>query len=351
MDKDSRTYHSFLRDESFKHWVLKPDQESNLFWQEYLIAHPEEEGAIKMARQVLLTIQFNKYTDQETDEKYKLFRNIITNQKSARGIALEKAHFNQQKSKKLSAYWSMAASFLLVLGLSFYLFLQTNQRVSEPVTVATIVKENTKGRKSIIILPDGTSVKLNSASRISYPETFDSLQRVVQLSGEAYFEVVEDTSKPFSVIAGNLRTTALGTAFNVQAWQDDEKVQVALTEGKVKVEQMNGINQEENYYLNPGQMITHNLNNEEMNIAAFDPLRELGWKDGIIVFHKASMQEFVQKLSRWYGIEFDIQGTTDQPWSIDGHFENESLEEILESLSFTYKLSYEMKNDKVILKL
>ena len=351
MDPKNKTYHSFLRDESFKKWVLQPDQESNQFWQEYMIAHPQEQEEINKARQVIRSIRFDEYNEQEDDEKYQVLRNIITGQKSSRGIALEKAQFNQQRSRKISTYWSVAASFLLVLGLGFYLLFQNNIVEQKPVAVATIVKENPKGRKSTIILPDGTTVKLNSDSRISYPEIFDSLQRVVQLSGEAYFEVVEDVAKPFSVVAGELKTTALGTAFNVQAWQDDDQIQVALTEGKVKVQSVNGLNQEDNYYLDPGQMITHIVNSEEFNIAAFDPLQELGWKDGIIVFRQASMQEFIEKLSRWYDVEFEIKGNPDQSWSIDGRFENESLEEILESLSFTYKLTYELAGEKIILKI
>jgi len=352
MNKKQRDYISFLKDESFRNWVIQPNHESNLFWQQYLKANPDQENDIKKAREVLLTIKFDEYQEQEKDEKFIVFRNIITGQKSGRGIAFEKAQFNKHKNKRISAYWSSAASFLLVLGLGFYFLFQYINEPSKTLAFATIVKENPKGRKSTIILPDGTTVKLNSSSSISYPEQFDSLHRVVQLKGEAYFEVARDSTKPFSVIAGELKTTAIGTAFNVQAWQNEGHIQVALAEGKVKVQKITVTeDQEDDYYLNPGQMIIHDSNSNELKIKSFDPNLELGWKNGIIVFQQASMQEFIDKLSRWYGVEFEIKGNPMQPWSIDGQFENESLKEILESLSFTYKISYEIIGEKVIIKI
>ncbi len=352
MDPKDKTYHSFLRDESFKKWVLQPNQESNQFWQEYIIAHPQEQEEINKARQIIRSIQFDEYKEQGGDQKYQIFRNIITGQKSARGIALEKAQFNTQRAIKNSGYWSIAATVLLVIGLGFYFFWYGSQSsIPETKTIATIVKENASGRKSTILLPDGTKVKLNSESRLSYPELFEGEKRIVHLSGEAYFEVANDPQKPFSVVSGDIKTTALGTEFNVQAWPGDEIIQIALAEGKVKIARINDTTNNDQYFLDPGQKIIHQTKTEEFQISAFDPIREIGWKDGILSFHQADLQEFMSKLSRWYGVSFEIEGKENTQWSIDGRFENESLEEILESLSFTYKINYELKNNQVILKL
>jgi transmembrane sensor len=352
MDQKDKTYQSFLKDESFKNWALQPDQESNQFWQEYIIAHPQEQEEINKARQIIRSIQFDEYKEREADQKYQIFRNIITGQKSARGIVLEKAQFNTQRAIKNSGYWSIAATVLLVIGLGFYFFWYGSQSsIPETKTIATIVKENASGRKSTILLPDGTKVKLNSESRLSYPELFEGDQRTVHLSGEAYFEVAKDPLKPFSVISGDIKTTALGTAFNVQAWQDESVIQVALAEGKVRIGKTEDASANDHYYLDPGQKIVHTANSAEFQISTFDPVQEFGWKEGIIVFHEANLNEFVNKLSRWYGVNFEIRGDKSTQWSIDGRFDNESLEEILQSLSFTYKINYEMKNNKVILKL
>lgn len=349
MDQKDRTYQSFLRDESFKNWVLQPNQENNQYWQEYINAHPEEQKEINKARQILRSIRFEEYKEQEADEKHQVLRNIITAQKSGRGLALEKAQLNHQRSKRLSSYWSIAASVLLVIGLGFYFWFSNQSTVAPPPTIATVVKENASGLKSTIILPDGSKVKLNSESRLTYPEVFSGDQRVVHLSGEAYFEVEKDEQRPFSVISGDIKTTALGTAFNVKAWQDQEIVQVALAEGKVSIGKVADNSTNDQYYLDPGQKIIHSANSGEFQINSFDPVQEFGWKEGIIVFHQATLDEFVNKLSRWFGVEFEVQGALSTQWSIDGRFENESLEEIMESLSFTYKINYEIKNNQVIL--
>lgn len=349
MDQKDRKYQSFLRDESFKKWVLQPNQENNQFWQEYIIAHPNEQDEIKKAKQVIRSIQFDEYKEQDTSEKYQVFRNIITGRKSDRGLALEKAQLNHQRTRKLSGYWSIAASVLLVIGLGFYFWYSNQTVINQPPVIATVVKENASGRKSTIILPDGSRVKLNSESKLTYPEVFEGNQRVVHLTGEAYFEVTKDTQKPFSVLSGDLKTTALGTAFNVQAWPGEATIHVALAEGKVRIGKIDNNSENDQYFLNPGQKIVHATNSAEFEISAFDPVQEYGWKEGIIVFHQAKLSEFVNKLSRWYGVEFELQGQASTEWSIDGRFENESLEEILESLSFTYKINYELKDNQVIL--
>lgn len=350
MEKKNRDFISFLQDESFKKWVFQPDQESNLYWQEYVKVHPGERNAIRKARQVMLSMRFQEFPESESDEKYEVFRNIIKGNRTPRGINIEKAQLSQRKTRKVSFYWSVAATVLLLLGFAFYFWFSSQNITKLPNEVATVVKQNPKGRKSFITLPDGTRVKLNADSKISYPERFDSLKREVYLAGEAYFEVEKDTQRPFSVIASDLVTTALGTSFNIKAWQDDSLIQVALAEGKVKVEKLDAV-EEDNYFLNPGQKIIHHAYTETFQVASFDPMLEFGWKDGVIIFQRASLDEFVHRISRWYGVGFDIQGYPDQPWSIDGRFENESLEEILESLSFTYKIDYQLKEDKVILTL
>jgi transmembrane sensor len=216
--------------------------------------------------------------------------------------------------------------------------------------VSIVLKENPKGRKSIVQLPDGSVVRLNSESRITYPEHFSNHERVVHLVGEAFFEVKENKESPFSVVTGDIITTVLGTSFNIQAWDDESTINVSLAAGKVSVSKI-GSSIGQAYYLNPGEKIIHEKNSNVFNMMNFDNLEEMGWKDGVLVFKQANLSEVINKISRWYDVEFELIGRQNEAWSFDGRFINESLNDVLETLSYTYKIDYKFVNKKVILHL
>ena len=112
--------------------------------------------------------------------------------------------------------YAAAAIFLITVGL--YYVTDNKQEVVQ-VAETQVIKENPNGVKSQIQLPDGTHVWLNAASRISYQENYSENARLITLEGEAFFEVVKDTKRPFRVTSGNVVTTALGTSFNINAYQ------------------------------------------------------------------------------------------------------------------------------------
>ena len=129
--------------------------------------------------------------------------------------------------------YAAAAAIFLSLG---YLFFELNKERDQPKQISTtlVVKENPRGVKSQIQLPDGTLVRLNAESSISYQSNFSDTARLISLTGEAYFEVVKDAQRPFRVTSNQVETTALGTTFNIKADKPDN-IEIALVEGKVKV--------------------------------------------------------------------------------------------------------------------
>lgn len=174
---------------------------------------------------------------------------------------------------------------------------------SEIAAINTKIAENPrmelvtpKGGEYQITLSDGTRITLNAASRLTYPRTFGSDQRIVELVGEAYFEVAKDENKPFIVKTATEDITVLGTHFNVNAYQDETRSFVSLIEGRVQVS-----SPETSKILVPGQqsvtsegtMIVQKINVEEV----------LAWKNGEFMFNNESLEDVMHKLSRWYNIE------------------------------------------------
>jgi transmembrane sensor len=257
---------------------------------------------------------------------------------------------NWQRRSGLSAGYKIAAALLLLAAFSFVVFFFMNNQTAEIAEVQIITKENLRGRKSTIFLKDGSIVYLNAESRIHFPEVFRDSLREVQLEGEAYFEISKDEAKPFVVSIGELKIRVLGTSFNANAYNDNEYIKVSLNTGKVRIESNDNNENADNskVELNAGQCVSYSTkHNSFTKVSVFNPLLDLGWKDGTIVFENTSMQTMLQRLERWYNVDFEIKNSPSFRWNYTGEFTNQTLQDVLESLSFSQKFEYKINQDKV----
>jgi len=249
------------------------------------------------------------------------------------------------KMKRSLGYWIRIAAVVFLVLSVWYVFKNYPPVINNEVQVInTIQKQNIAGQKSKIFLPDGSEVWLNAESSISYPEQFSSNQREVYLEGEAFFKIIKDQGRPFVVKSGHVFTTVLGTSFNVRAFNDESKICIALKTGKVKVE----IDQEtdnKTLFLEPGNGLQYNKLNHQTKIEEFDEEKLLSWKDGIIVFKDADLDEIINTLSRWYGVKFTVKNYPDEKWTYKGSFDNEILDNVLKSIGFSEGFSHTF-NDK-----
>lgn len=246
------------------------------------------------------------------------------------------------------AWMYAAASVVLLIGLFLYVG-RNDYAIEDKAIVGTIVKENPAGRRSQIALPDGTKVWLNAASKVKYSETFGQTDRNISLTGEAYFDIRKNEALPFVVSTASLSVTALGTEFNVRSYSEEASAEVLLTEGKVVVADLK--NQNEDMYLRAGESLSYAYNGGifEKNQLNFEHL--LAWRDGILSFQEASEQEVISRLDRWYGVQIRVENSYGgQPWEYTSRFENESLENVLHSMSHVKKFDFEINGDKVTFK-
>ncbi|CAL1517683.1 FecR domain-containing protein [Chitinophaga sp. MM2321] len=237
--------------------------------------------------------------------------------------------------------WLKAAAVgLLLLGTgAIAAFLLQQQGVKQLVISSSSLE------KRKIVLPDHSVVFLGPASSLTFPEKFPADKREIILQGEASFEVAKDAHRPFTVISENIRTTALGTSFKVRAYPGAGKVDVSLSYGKVVVCGIQKGVTADSTYLNPGEAAVYNNSSKHISktIAKEAPFN---YKENVLYFHRANMQEVITKLGIFYGIHVNSNpALNDVEWQVSGEFNQETLDVVMRNIAFTCDISYKISHD------
>lgn len=162
-----------------------------------------------------------------------------------------------------------------------------------------------RGRKWQLTLSDGTKVWLNAASSVRYPISFVGKERIVEVSGETYFEVAPDKNRPFSInIAGKGKIEVLGTHFDVNAYYDEDAIRTTLLEGKVKV--IRGGNSS---LLSPGQQAVLGNGTDDIKVINDANIDEvMAWRNGRFIFSDMDLKTIMRQLTRWYDVDVVYEG-------------------------------------------
>lgn len=266
--------------------------------------------------------------------------------------------FSDQRPKRkriITTYRAAAAIIIfLVFGIMAVFIVQQFSSGNDGLLVDSQLNQTEKqaqsGQKLRIFLPDGSIVWLNSETKLKYDEKFGDHARMVELEGEAFFEIVKKPEKPFIVKSGTLITTALGTSFNIRGYSSEDNIQVTLVSGKVLVESEQTSSPK--FMLDPGYGIHYLKENGTFYKEKRSVEKIIGWKDGILRFDNDNCQTVIEELSRWYGVKFVVENSfKGEEWRYSGWFENEYLDIVLESISFSQGFDYKIENEKVTLKM
>ncbi|GEP89724.1 iron dicitrate transporter FecR [Chitinophaga terrae (ex Kim and Jung 2007)] len=191
-----------------------------------------------------------------------------------------------------------------------------------------------RGGQYTITLPDGTRVWLNASTTLRYPTAFTGNERIVELSGEAYFEVAQDANRHFRVQTNTsghqpLNITVLGTSFNVQAYTDEPAQTTTLLTGKVSV----GAGSQA-VVLQPGRKAVLDKTAAGFNVQAADTAAALAWKEGFIYMQDADLAEIMRQISRWYDVDIVFEGNVTKQF--DGKIPRDTkLTTVLKALEST----------------
>jgi len=199
---------------------------------------------------------------------------------------------------------------------------------------------STGGRYNVV-LPDGTRVWLNAASALRFPVAFIQDERVVELQGEAFFEVVKDASKPFRVmLKNNASVTVTGTQFNVHDYTDETYSEVTLVEGSVTVNR-----QHNQQHLVPGQQLF--IDNINMQVKSnIDTEVSTGWRENRFVFYDADIKKIMREVKRWYAVEVVYEANVTELFNANIS-KSEPLSKLLHLLQATGKVKFKTENRKI----
>jgi len=245
-----------------------------------------------------------------------------------------------RKSKLLVNLRKVAAVLILPLVVTSF-FVGKNIENKEATTVSYNEIYASIGTRSTILLSDGSKVWLNSGSKLRYPDKFTNKNRVVFLTGEAYFEVHSDVNRPFIVRTNNVNVKATGTKFNVQALKSEREIRVSLISGKVEVNKQ--IDVKKSLVLAnlvPNQSLTYDTLTGKVQTLTGDIYEFIAWKDGQLVFRNKPFFEVVKKISQQYNVDIEIRGRELQDYRYRATFEEESLNEILKLLQLSSPMRF-----------
>jgi transmembrane sensor len=167
-----------------------------------------------------------------------------------------------------------------------------------------------RGGQYQLVLPDGTIVWLNAASSIRYPVAFPENERLVEVTGEAYFEVKKEAKRPFKVKGAGQEVLVLGTSFNMNVYEDEPLKKITLIDGAVQVQPQETISapnpQGQRVTLKPGQQAKVNRATNKMDVVAVDTDEATSWKNGLFYTRKANIGELMRQIGRWFDVEVDL---------------------------------------------
>ncbi len=212
----------------------------------------------------------------------------------------------------------------------------------KPATISYNILSTPRGGQYQLTLPDGSLVWLNAASSIRYPTTVTGTQRNVEITGEAYFEVAKNPSKPFIVTANGMQAEVLGTHFNINSYADESSVKTTLLEGAVQIKK--GVLQA---VLKPGQQAQLNESSELKILNNVNVDDVVAWKNGFILFKSADLKTIMRQVSRWYDVDVVYEGNIAQRNFTGEISRGVNLSELLKILQAS-NIHFEMKNKKLI---
>lgn len=230
-----------------------------------------------------------------------------------------------------------AVLFIPLLLAAFWMLYNSYQPANDiPETVFNTI-EVPPGTRSSFTLPDGTFVYLNAGSALKYPLNFNKGERRVELNGEAWFEVKKDPDHPFVVSTSDINIKVLGTSFNCSAYTNAEQIETALVEGKIEISGKSGKNQ---FLMEPGELAVFSRQEKTIEKAQTNLDKYIAWKSGKLMFRDDPMIKVIEKLGRWYRVEFRVENPEILNYTYSATFSGESLDQVLKMLALSAPINF-----------
>jgi transmembrane sensor len=343
-----------------------------------LLVNPEW----KNTADALSNLNFQSTVFENNEEAESAFETHLTRMKKAdvefNDIKLNYGEIETGRGKRNSKKWLIRAGVLAIAVILFFLFknvMVTSETKSAKQANLSQVTTKPGSRITQIQLSDGSIVRLNSSSSLTYDKNFGKNIREVSLIGEAFFDVTKDSSHPFIIHTNVIDIKVLGTAFNVKSYPGDQNTETSLIRGKVEVTLKNRSN--EKVYLNPNEKLVVANNSAFVNKTSVNqpgqrddktdisskltyavrPLTyypvdsaiiETSWIDNRLIFQEGEpFKDVAQKMERWYGVKIifaDEEASGIKPF---GSFTNETIVQALDALHESCGINYKISGNEI----
>ncbi len=374
--------YDILHDEKFIIWRLFQTKESKEYWDTFLVKHPHLKELLHKAITQFNYLKINNYKLPKDDKK-DIYRTILEN-------------IHRYKRRK-TFYRIASAAAVLMIGVLFVLFfthkgdneslfteekiigqrlpdkeiclisgekvISLNQHAKIKLTSdgnASVTYHTNRsqqfnlstskmnklvvpfGKRSSLILADGTKVWLNSGTELEFPSLFHDKTREIYIQGEIYLEVAQSDKKPFIVHTPKMQILVHGTSFNISAYKEDKEQSVVLVKGSVQVK-----NNNEWLSLSPNEMVK--ISEKKMEKETVDVLEHISWKGGVLIFNKTPMSEVLNKIGRYYNVEFESNSNVklNKKTCSGKLFLSNNLDSVMTSISTLSSTTYK-RNKQII---
>ncbi|MET0300467.1 MAG: FecR family protein [Flavitalea sp.] len=282
---------------------------------------------------------------------------------------IERLNNTEPEERRSFTRFLPVASIVILLAVMVYFIIPANNK-KQPATVAAVSEVATKpGSKTNLVLPDGSRVWLNAKSTLTYDKDFNTRIREVRLSGEAFFDVKKDSSRPFLIHTSDMDLRVLGTTFNVKSYPGDHSSEASLITGSLEIS-LNKRNKEK-ITLRPTEkiVVTNDKQTTPKGTATLAPtdvslvsirnithfksndslIVETSWMVNKLVFQDESFAEIALKMERWFGTRISISDKKIAQLHFTGMFEKESVEQALHAMSITEPFIFRKNGDGILI--
>lgn len=366
-----KTFEALLEDASIRHWVYENRNQPTHVWEEWARVQGVEGVYLQQLRIFLSELEGEPLV---LDENYIQARvqSALQKAKELENIGFDDSGAIIESPKSfwriVSDYWVVAASIMVFVGLG-YLVYTTKQNQPLPVVSfdqklnlshqeeSFVETTNPNKRNKMVVLPDGSTVILQKGSKLKYFDSYNTQNREVYLSGEAFFEVVKNPQKPFLVFTKDIVTKVLGTSFTVKAFDDDKEVKVMVKTGKVNVIQQKNLNIKDitektnigGISLTANQQVTyqreeHKLIKAELNNPQFLSLNN---NNQSFTFKSTPISDVFIQLSQAYGIEIVFDEKVMSKCTFTATLGTEPLDEKMKWICAAIDADYQVSGGRI----
>ncbi len=362
MQKHIYTVEELMLDESFVSWCLNDNTKISSHWQTIIKENQSQAEVFNEAKELIkllhgglsknevnrqiekVRLQLQERKKMQMDEETTSGQEIVL---SSNFTVTKDGRIKRNLFRVLTISAAAACLFFLMIW-GFSAIKNTDDLIANEFKPG-IIFQSALGQRRNVTLPDGSEVILNSNSNLTLGANFNESRRDVKLTGDAFFKIAKNASKPFVVLANEIQVVALGTEFYVHGnHNNNEEAKIDLLEGKVQVETNDKASAKKNLILLPGESAKTD-DGINLHKTIFDKTYLEDWINGNILFDNIPVTDAFEKLQSWYDVEIKVDNEGLKNYKVSGEYNNATVQDILKVICFSINKKFIISGNRFVI--